>query len=185
MWTCHLSPRKHQKLDVAPPCPQPGFGNPLAAAGSARLIGTERISAVGARRQMYRRLLRAVSSYSVGPRGPGFQRWRHSSKATIDVPREVLASWKPRKQQPLCPSGLCCRTTHVLTSSGGRQVIHFIDNVGALCGMHKGSLDLDSARQVHIKETRTLYTLCVRGSWDAGMVRVCAVGGQYRRPPVP
>jgi hypothetical protein len=37
----------------------------------------------------------------------------------------------------------------------GRQVIHFIDNVGALCGMHKGySRDLDnSARQVHIKDS--------------------------------
>ena len=43
----------------------------------------------------------------IRPRGPGFQ-VAPSSKATIDVPCEVLASWKPRKQQHIGPYRLVC-----------------------------------------------------------------------------
>ena len=107
-------------------------------------------------------------------------RWRHLSKATIDVPCEVLASWKPRKQQ-IGPAesivglyaaaiGAILLSTHALTSSQfrGWQVIHFIDNVGPLCGMHKGythaSRDLDSARHVGRSISRTAIILSTGGN---------------------
>ena len=81
--------------------------------------------------------------------------WRHCSAA---VPASLIAKLRPRKQQigPLETLGaLVCYLSRP-EQFRNRQVIHFIDNTGALFGMAKGyTRVVDAARMVHV-----FHSLC-------------------------
>ena len=81
--------------------------------------------------------------------------WRHCSAA---VPASLIAKLRPRKQQigPLETLGaLVCYLSRP-EQFRNRQVIHFIDNTGALFSMAKGyTRVVDAARMVHV-----FHSLC-------------------------
>ena len=81
--------------------------------------------------------------------------WRHCSAA---VPADLIAKLRPRKQQigPLETLGaLVCYLSRP-EQFRNRQVIHFIDNTGALFSMAKGYTKVvDAARMVHV-----FHSLC-------------------------
>lgn len=81
--------------------------------------------------------------------------WRHCSAS---VPADLIAKLRPRKQQigPLETLGaLVCYLSRP-EQFRNRQVIHFIDNTGALFSMAKGYTKVvDAARMVHV-----FHSLC-------------------------
>jgi hypothetical protein len=89
-------------------------------------------------------------------------RWRHSDRV---VPPGVMAKLASREQQvgPLeVLAGVAAYTSRP-EQLRGRDVIHFIDNTGALFGLSKGySGEDDSARMVH-------QFHCVLGAIDANV----------------
>ena len=80
-------------------------------------------------------------------------RWRYASAG---VPLELLAKFRPREQyvgQLEVLAGVAAFTSRP-EQFRGRDVIHFIDNSGALVGLAKGySRDVDSARLISVFHT--------------------------------
>jgi len=76
--------------------------------------------------------------------------WRYGSAG---VPAELLAKFRPREQyvgQLEVLAGVAAYTSRP-EQLRGRDVIHFIDNTGALMGLAKGySADVDSARLISV-----------------------------------
>lgn len=80
-------------------------------------------------------------------------KWRY---ATAGVPPELIAKFRPREQyvgQLEVLAGVAAYTSRP-AQFAGRDVIHFIDNTGALVGLAKGySRDVDSARLISVFHT--------------------------------
>jgi hypothetical protein len=87
---------------------------------------------------------------------PAGEQWRHASAL---VPEWLMQKFRPRQQyigqlEVLAAVAAYTSNTGAEGTRGslrGRDVVHFIDNTGALFGLQKGySGDLDSARLIHV-----------------------------------
>ena len=77
-------------------------------------------------------------------------KWRHAS---ADVPNWLMAKFADKVQYigVLETLGGVVAYSSRPSQFAGRDVIHFVDNVGSLVGLAKGySRDLDSSRLVHV-----------------------------------